>query len=644
MATRRNMSQVYLSLVLFLVFLLTFFNIFLEFRDLIFDFFRSYARFPLTEILIHGDFLLLLGLLFFVYRGWKEEIGRRRVNEGSLLSLQKAVETMQIGVTIADPKGKILYVNQAEAGMHGYLVEELTGKDARLFGPAERWKAPTQPILKRFRRDSVNVRKDGSTFPVQLMSDVVTGADGEIIAVITTCEDITERKKNEETIRQLAFYDALTGLPNRSLFNDRLSQELAKARRHREFLAIVFVDLDRFKVVNDTLGHATGDLLLQAVSQRLKKIIREGDTVTRLGGDEFIMLFPDVTRREGVSAIAEKILARMSEAYVLNETEVYITASVGISLFPDDGEEIEALVKNADTALYYAKELGRNNYQFYSATINDNALERLSIQGHLRRAIKENDFVVHYQPLVDLRNGKIVGAEALLRLRHDDGLLSPKKFIPVAEESGLISVIGESLLFTTCAQNKAWQQAGFPPIRMAVNISIYQFNQEGFVRMLRGVLAEIGLAPEYLELEFTESIVMQNSESAVSKLKELRSLGVHCAIDDFGTGYSSLSYLKYLPISKLKLDQSFVHSLTLSPNDNSISEAIISMAHSLHLRVTAEGVETVPQLEFLRSRDCDEAQGFLFSRPLPAKEFTNLLAGYEENNRDFTLFDRGGIS
>ena len=632
MLKKASRDLVYLSIVLSLAFFLTLFTLVLNFGHTRSDFLTSYVRFPYTEALINFNFLFLLGLLFVLYRRWRRERGTRLSNEGTLLSLQKAVETMQIGVTITDRNGKIIYINPADAEMHGYRVEELMGKDARIFAPPHIWKAKSpQSMLMRFRRETMNTRKDGSTFPVQLMSDVVTDAEGEVFAVITTCEDISERKKNEETIKQLAFYDPLTSLPNRSLFNDRLDQELAKARRHKELLAVMFLDLDRFKVVNDSLGHAMGDLLLQEVAQRLKGIIREGDTVSRFGGDEFVMLFPDITRAEDISLIAEKILRNLSDVYALNGTDVHITASIGISVFPDNGDEQEVLVKNADTTLYYAKEQGRNNFQFYSATINENALERLILQSHLRKA-NNNEFIVHYQPQVDLRSGRISGAEALVRWQHPEyGLLSPVKFIPLAEETGLISSIGKHVCFTACAQNKTWQEAGFSPIRMAINISMYQFIQKGFIKMLKGVLDEVGLAPEYVELEVTESIMMQNLEHTTSTLNEVKALGIHCAVDDFGTGYSSLSYLKQLPIGKLKLDKSFVQSLTKDPNDDAISKAVISMAHSMNLRVVAEGVETADQLEFLRAHHCDEAQGFLFGKPMPAREFVQLLiAGGEQ--------------
>ena len=622
----KNKYLLYLTLTLFLTFSLTIFNFFLSFGHVLFKFLNFKARVPYIDLLIDFNYLLLLSLLLVLRRWWKEEMRKRKKNEEILLSLQKAVETMQIGVTISDRTGKIIYANPAEAEMHGYGVDELLGKDSRIFGPTETWKPLFNPVLKRFRRETTNVRKDRTTFPVQLMTDVVTSLEGDVFAFVTTCEDITDRKSDEEQIKKLAFFDGLTGLPNRALFNDRLSQQLAKVRRHRELLAVMFIDLDRFKVVNDTMGHDTGDLLIRAVSERLKNIIREVDTACRLGGDEFVILLTDIKSVENISIIALKILQQLSEVFVLADTEVFITASLGVSIFPDHGDDLEALMKNADAAMYYAKEQGRNNYQFYTSTIDTNAMERVRMQGNLRRAIKQKEFVIYYQPQLDLKTGKIVGAEALARWRHPEyGLVSPAEFIPLAEESGLIDQIGKFLIFTACAQNKAWQEAGVSPIRMAVNISTYQFVREDFIDSLKRILEEACLNPKFLELEFTESIIMKDSELITSTMQQVKALGIQCSIDDFGTGYSSLKYLKYLPIDKIKIDRSFISTLAKNLNDDAISRAIITMAHELNLKVTAEGVENLEQLKFLCSHGCDEAQGFLFSRPLPAEDFVGLI-------------------
>jgi len=491
----------------------------------------------------------------------------------------------------------------------------------------------TQPLRKRFRRESMNVRKDGSIFPVYLMSDVVMNSEGDVIATITTCEDISERKRNEETINNLAFFDVLTGLPNRALFNDRLRQELAKAHRHNQLLAIMFLDLDRFKVINDTFGHNIGDLFLQSVSERLKCIVREGDTVSRLGGDEFILLFPDIRNIEDATVIAKKIIEKLSEVFVISDKELYITASIGISFSPQNGNDVETLVKNADTAMYYAKGEGRNNYQFYTPTIGTTSAEKVKMESNLRKALQQKELILYYQPQVDLISGKVIGAEVLLRWQNDDyGLMPPSRFIPLAEETGLIQSIGEWVLRSACAQTKAWQEAGLPPILMSVNVSMHQFKDKSFINMLRTILRETNLEPQYLILELTESALMQNSALTISMLNELKLFGIHIAIDDFGTGYSSLSYLKYLPLSKVKLDQSFVRSVTIDPNDEAISKAIIAMAHSLNLKVVAEGVEKTDQLSFLRSHKCDEAQGFLFSKPVPENEFVELLMTYGDNS------------
>ena len=632
MTERKSKTLLYLSIILFLAIFLTFFNLTLNFIAGIRHFVSLYTRYPATEFVMNFSLLCLLGLLLMFYRRWRREFIEHKKDEEALLSLRKAVENMQIGVTITDAKGKIIYTNQADAEIHGYHAEELIGKEAKIFSPPEMRKPMIQPLRKRFRRESMNVRKDGSIFPVYLMSDVVMNSEGDVFATVTTCEDISERKRNEETIKNLVFFDVLTGLPNRALFNDRLRQELAKAHRHNQLLAIMFLDLDRFKVINDTFGHNTGDLFLQSVSERLKGIVREGDTVSRLGGDEFILLFPDIKNIEDATAIAQKIIEKLSEVFVLSDKELYITASIGISFFPQNGNNVETLVKNADTAMYYAKGEGRNNYQFYTPTISTISAEKLMMESNLRKALQQKELILYYQPQLDLISGKVIGAEVLLRWQNDDyGLMLPSRFIPLAEETGIIQSIGEWVLRSACAQTKAWQEAGLPPILMSVNVSMQQFKDKSFINMLRTILQETNLEPQYLVLELTESALMQNSALTISMLNELKSFGIHIAIDDFGTGYSSLSYLKYLPLSKVKLDQSFVRSLTIDPNDEAISKAIIAMAHSLNLKVVAEGVENVDQLSFLRSHQCDEVQGFLFSKPVPENEFTRLLTTYGDN-------------
>jgi diguanylate cyclase (GGDEF)-like protein/PAS domain S-box-containing protein len=633
MSERKSKNVLYLSIILFLAIFLTFFNLTLKFITSIGDFVSLYTSFPATEFIINFLFLFLLGLLLLSYRRWKQEFNERKKDEEALLSLRKAVENMQIGVTITNAEGKILYTNPADAQIHGYSVEELIGKEANIFSPPEIRNPKTQPLRKRFRRESMNVRKDGSIFPVYLMSDLVMNPEGNVFATVTTCEDISERKRNEETINNLAFYDVLTGLPNRALFNDRLKQELAKARRDHQLLAIMFIDLDRFKVINDTFGHNTGDMFLKAVSERLKGIVREGDTVSRPGGDEFLLLFPDIAHVEAVTLIIKKIINKLSEVFILSDKELYITASIGVSVFPDNGNDAETIIKQADTAMYYAKGQGRNNYQFYTPAISTTSAEKIKLESNLRKALPQNELMLYYQPQVDLISGNIIGAEVLLRWQNEEfGFIPPSRFIPLAEETGLINSMGEWVLRSACAQTKAWQKAGFPAIVMSVNVSMYQFKDKSFITLLRDVLWETKLDPQYLVLELTESALMENSALTVSMFKELKSFGIDIAIDDFGTGYSSLSYLKYLPLSRVKLDQSFVQSVTINPNDEAISKAVIAMAHSLNLKVVAEGIENIDQLSFLRSLQCDEGQGFLFSKPVPENEFMKLLTTYKDKS------------
>jgi len=647
MIIQKSKELLYVSLFLFVTFTMTLVSLLVDLDDRFSYFTRHYGSLPGIQIIINCCLLFLAGYFFIFF--FRRKISEKRKNDlenviesispcvlteqmrtkEELLSLQKAVENMHIGVTVTDTSGKILYCNPAGAEMHGYFAEELMGKDIRIFAlPEEREPLSAQELnsLKRIKREKIHVRKDGRAFPVHIVSDIVTGSKGQITNVITTYEDLTERKKNEELLKQVANYDALTGLPNRVLFSDLLKRELARARRRGNLLAIMFIDLDRFKVINETTGYSTGDLLLHSVASRLKSITREGDIVGRLGGDEFAILIPDLVDAQDVSVIAEKIIKKLSRKYVLNDSELYITASIGIGIFPTNGQDKETLIKNAETAMYHAKEQGRNGFQFYNPSINANTLIKLSLESRLRKAIERDELLLHYQPQMDLYTGQIFGAEALLRWQNgDNGLISPKQFISLAEDTGLIIPIGEWVLYNSCKQNKFWQEAGLPPIRVSVNVSMNQFKQKSFIKMVTDVLDQTGLNPKYVELEFTENIIMHNTDFTSSVLKELKALGIYFAIDDFGTGYSSFNYLKLLPLDRLKIDQSFVRDLTNDPNDKAICKAIINMAHGLNLKVIAEGVETDSQLEYIRLFECDAAQGFLFSRPLPAEDFRKLL-------------------
>jgi diguanylate cyclase (GGDEF)-like protein len=435
--------------------------------------------------------------------------------------------------------------------------------------------------------------------------------------------EITVRRQTEEKLRIVATHDPLTALPNRTLLHERLSHALAKAQRHGRQLAVLLVDLDRFKHVNDTLGHEAGDTLLQVAARRFYDCLRETDTMARQGGDEFVVLMDELSDREPITRVSQRILDAMVQPFVIDGHEIHVTASVGISVYPDDGR---TLLRNADIALYRAKEKGRNNYQFYSAQIDNYSRERLALESGLRRALERGELTLHYQPKVDLAAGHICGMEALLRWQHPQmGLVAPGRFIPIAEESGLIRPIGAWVLKTACMQNRAWQRQGVRRFPVAVNLSPRQFAEESLLDDIKSALAESGLTASDLELEITESMVMNDPEQAVSILRRLKELGIRVAIDDFGTGYSSLAYLKRFPIDSVKVDRSFVEDIPEDVNSMAIAQAVIAMAHSLRLKVVAEGVESEAQLSFLRGEGCDEIQGHYFSEARAASELSEIM-------------------
>lgn len=437
-------------------------------------------------------------------------------------------------------------------------------------------------------------------------------------------EELVQQRTAERD--HLAYNDALTGLPNRSLFEDRLAQSLRLAQRYAQTLAVMFLSIDRFKKFNDTLGLAVADQLLCAVSKRLRACVRIGDTVARLGSEEFAMLITLNDATDNAAETAQRIGDILNDPFELDGHELYVTASIGIGVYPLDGEDAQQLMQNASAALYRAKQQGGNNYHFYTTDMTDKALKRLSLESDLRRALEREEFRIHYQPQVDISSGRIVGMEALVRWQHPDhGLIPPMEFIPLAEDTGLIVPLGEWVLRAACAQNRLWQDEGFSPLRLSVNLSPRQFHQTELVSMVAKVLEETGLAAHYLELELTESSIMQNTESAIATLQQLKATGIKISIDDFGSGYSSLSYLKRLPIDVLKIDQSFITDTSTNPDDAAIVMAIIMLAHNLKLKVIAEGVELEDQLRFLRLLRCDEMQGFLFSKAVPAVDFQQLL-------------------
>ena len=445
-------------------------------------------------------------------------------------------------------------------------------------------------------------------------------------ALLLMVQDITERKQIESQLVYLANHDALTHLPNRNLLHDRIDQAIARAQHAGRTMAALLLDFDRFKNINDSLGHDIGDKVINQVALRLQASVRDGDTVARLGGDEFVIALADLAREEDIVEIAQKILNTVTQPLQVNGHELVLTTSIGISIYPQNGGNAKELLKNADAAMYRAKDAGGNSFRFYAQEMNVRALARLKMETDLRRALEHNEFLLHYQPQVDLASGKVIGMEALLRWQPPgQGLISPAEFISLAEETGLIVPIGEWVLHTACAQNLAWRKAGLAPVTMAVNLSARQFGQQDLVAMVSRTLRETGGSPQWLELEITESMLMENPEEAAATLRELSATGIQLSVDDFGTGYSSLSYLKRFPIHALKIDQSFVRDISTDADDAAITRTVIALAHNLKLKVLAEGVETAAQLEFLRAHGCDQMQGYYFSRPLPAAEIEKLL-------------------
>jgi diguanylate cyclase (GGDEF)-like protein/PAS domain S-box-containing protein len=497
----------------------------------------------------------------------------------------------------------------------------------------EQWQAHKEQLARREPfQDFVYQRYDrnGELRTISVSGRPIFDEEGRFRGYRGIGRDITEQRRAEERIRYLAHHDGLTGLPNRMRLQDRIGQAIAVAHRQRRGLAVLFVDLDRFKNVNDSLGHHVGDELLRAVAARLGACVRETDTVSRIGGDEFVVLLTDLAHGEDARLVAQKILDSLSQPFLLGAHELEVTPSIGIAVYPNDGEDVETLLRNADAAMYRAKELGRDNYQFYTPEMNVRTHERLALERDLRHALERGELLLHYQPQVDVRTGAIVGFEALARWRHPErGLVPPSEFIRTAEETGLINPIGEFVLREACRQARAWHAAGYPELQVSVNCSAHQFRREGMVEAVRRLLAEVGLPPECLALEITESVMIDQPEQVIEWFRELRGMGLEFSLDDFGTGYASLSSLKRLPVRRLKIDRGFVQDIGEDPDDAAIVSAIIAMAHTLGMEVIAEGVETAEQLACLRSLGCDRAQGYYFSRPLPAEEFLELLREWD---------------
>ncbi|MHB1174286.1 MAG: putative bifunctional diguanylate cyclase/phosphodiesterase [Sulfuriferula sp.] len=529
------------------------------------------------------------------------------------------VEQASDGIFITDNRERFLDVNNSACDMLGLSRKYMLARHIQDVMPEEEYVKFTQ-IRHRLKAGETLLNEwhmkcsDGSLIPVEVSAKILS--DGRIQGI---ARNISERKQHETQLVHLANHDSLTGLPNRSLFQDRLQQALMKARRNGLKVAVLFCDLDRFKRINDSLGHDVGDQLLQTVAGRLLGSVRESDTVARLGGDEFAIILDDFATEDAVSGIAQKILYTLARPLAITTLNLSTTSSIGISFFPEDGDTAQALLKNADAAMYLAKARGKNNFQFYSQGIASDALEHLNLEINLRLALEREELVLHYQPQVDLKSGRVIGVEALLRWRRPAGDMTlPAQLIPLAEETGLIGPIGKWVLRTACLQNKAWQDAGLPGMRVAVNLSAKQFMHQDLVQIVERALDETGLEARYLELEITESSLMQKSEDAVVTLGKLKAMGVHLSIDDFGTGYSSLSYLQRFPIDTLKIDQSFVYDIATNQASAVITQAVIALAHTMKLRVIAEGVETASQIAFLAENRCDAMQGYYVSHPLPA--------------------------
>ena len=557
------------------------------------------------------------------------DVTERKRAEEMLRRQSAAITASMDGIGILDQRLDFTYVNDSLAKLFGYhKPPELLGKSlCDLYEPHEQVRIITSimPVVQqrgRWRGEATGLRRDGGSFPQEISLTAISG-DG----IVCVVRDITERTYAEEQIKHLAYHDALTNLPNRLLFKDRVTVALSHAQRERTPLAVLFLDLDRFKVINDSLGHNIGDQLLQAVSSRVQTCVRDSDTVARLGGDEFTILLPHLHRSEDAAPVAQKIIEAIRHPFTIEGRELYITTSIGISLFPEDGTDAEALIKNADTAMYQAKEVGRDNYQLFNAVVNAKALHRIALEHGLRKALVNSEMAVHYQPIFDLRSGRITGMEALLRWSHPIlGSIPPATFIPIAEATGVMIPIGTWALREACRQAKEWHSAGFKTLTLAVNLSVTQLQQPDLVRRVADILAETGLPPRLLELEITESSAMQSPEASIRTLYDLKKLGLRISLDDFGTGHSSLSYLKRFPIDTLKIDQSFVRDITTDPDTAAIVEAIIAMAHSLRLKVVAEGVEFTEQANFLRKHACDQMQGFLIKEPVPSSEFLRLVS------------------
>jgi diguanylate cyclase (GGDEF)-like protein/PAS domain S-box-containing protein len=573
-------------------------------------------------------------------RALRNAIERKAVEDALYAEKERALVTLNSigdGVLCTNMSGEITYLNLVAETMTGWQREEAIGKPLaevfRIIDGSTR-KAARDPLEMAVAQnravglavDCVLIRRDGFESVIEDSAAPIHDRTGQVIGAVIVFHDVSAAHAMSRQMTHSAQHDVLTNLPNRLLFNDRIMQSISLVHRQKKNLAVLFLDLDRFKCINDSLGHAIGDKLIQSVTTRLLASVRGSDTISRQGGDEFVILLSEIAYPGDAARSAIKILHSLSAPHLIEGNDLQINGSIGISVYPADGEDAETLIKNADTAMYHAKEKGRNNFQFFTAAMNRKAVERQSLEGSLRRALEREEFLLHYQPKVNLETGEITGVEALIRWQQPDrGLVPPAQFVPIAEDCGLIIPIGRWVMREACRQARAWQNEGQPAIPIAVNVSAVEFRDKNFVESVQTILWETGLEARYLELELTEGVLMEDAESTASVLQELKMMGVCLAVDDFGTGYSSLSYLRQFPIDVLKIDQSFVRQISARPDDSAIVSAIINMGKSLKHVVVAEGVETQEQQAYLQTQQCAQGQGYLFSRPVPAGQFAHLL-------------------
>lgn len=581
-------------------------------------------------LLLRWRVMPLVRKLVISERETRESNERLAENEAHIRAM---VENIDDGLVIFDESGEIESANCAAERIFGYGTGDLTGVQVhQLLSHDEDQREyimhlflnPVQHMDNENMLELNGMRKDGSNVPIELRVTEMRWKGRRML--IGVFNDITKRKAYESQIVYLANHDSLTDLPNRNLLWDRINQAITHARRNQHNVAVLFIDLDYFKNINDSLGHQMGDQLLREVAKLIGRQVRKGDTVARQGGDEFIVVLPDIEQTEHAAQIAQKILTAINESIWMDGREFHSSASIGISVFPDDGQTVEALLQNSDAAMYHAKHMGRGTYQFFTPEMNAMAAERLHLESSLRHVLERRELLLHYQPIIDLKTNKIVSVEALLRWKTPQGeWIPPAKFVPIAEDIGMIGPIGEWVLETACRQLKQWQSDGCGDLRMSVNMSLRQLRRKDPVDVITRVLRETAVNPRSLELEITESVLMENPVQTIVVLTDLSDMGVHLSIDDFGTGYSSLSYLKRFPIDKLKIDMSFIRDVDFDPDDAAIVKAILAMAESLKVRVVAEGVESQAQLEFLADHSCDEYQGYYYSRPLPPDDLFHLL-------------------